>query len=108
MFLLGGVVLVACRSHRNDGEHEADYQRLVAFNMCKSFVEGSLKAPSTAKFPGFTDSSSSTVVTANGSYTVVSYVDAQNSFGAMLRNRFVCRIQPTVSGAWTLLSLDIQ
>ncbi len=48
-----------------------------------------IKAPSTAKFASYSDS---TIVTDGGwpvvTVSVISYVDAQNSFGAMLRQNF--------------------
>jgi len=49
-------------------------------------VKNILKAPSTAKFPGLDEWRFSKK---NGIVTVQSYVDSQNSFGAMLRNKFI-------------------
>jgi hypothetical protein len=41
-----------------------------------------------------------------GRYTVGSYVDAQNGFGALLRSRFVCRIAKIPGGdKWHLEDL---
>ncbi|BAZ45195.1 hypothetical protein NIES4102_22130 [Chondrocystis sp. NIES-4102] len=48
-------------------------------------IRPSLKSPSTAVF-----SSSSTIKVTNGIYYVTGNVDAQNSYGAMLRNRYAC------------------
>jgi hypothetical protein len=47
-----------------------------------------LKSPSTAQFPHYSPSFVSE--TGKGQYTVRSYVDAQNSFGATIRTRFLC------------------
>lgn len=78
-----------------------------AYVICKSFVKDSLKSPGTADFP-FLEYE----VTKQGtnSFSVKSYVDAQNSFGANIRTYFVCRI--TFRGGdwsdrsnWTLDSL---
>ncbi len=52
-------------------------------------VKKMLKAPSTAKFERF---SRDQVSGSNGTYTVRSYVDAQNSYGAMLRNHYTCQV----------------
>ena len=49
-------------------------------------IKNILKAPSTAKFPGLDEWRFSKK---NGIVTVQSYVDSQNSFGAMLRNKFI-------------------
>ena len=55
-------------------------------------VEKMLKSPSTAKFQS---ALSSNVVTTTGpnQFVVTSYVDAQNGFGAMIRQYFKCTIQ---------------
>ena len=49
----------------------------------QQFVLQGLKAPSTAKFPTLPYDTSTD---GNGLYRVVSYVDSQNSFGAMMRS----------------------
>ncbi len=54
------------------------------------FVKRQLKAPSTAKFPYC---STATIVHDGNTWTVLSYVDAQNSFGAMLRSEFIAVIE---------------
>lgn len=56
-----------------------------AFTIAESIVEENLKAPSTASFCKVTEAT----ITNNGDvYTVSGWVDAQNSFGAMLRQNF--------------------
>lgn len=79
-----------------------------AFEICKGFVKDRLKAPSTAKFRNFYEDDGEVLVTGfgNGPYEVVSTVDAENSFGGKLRNRFTCSI--TLSGGtWTLNDISI-
>ncbi len=49
----------------------------------QQFILQGLKAPSTAKFPALP---SSTSTDGKGLYKVISYVDSQNSFGAMIRS----------------------
>jgi hypothetical protein len=67
---------------------EEDRKR-TAYVCAKFKVEEELKAPSTAKFQPSPDA----VITNNGSYYFVkSYVDAQNSFGAMIRTDFICKV----------------
>jgi hypothetical protein len=57
----------------------------------KIFVKKMLKAPRTAKFPGMFDPRPSVSHLAEDELWIVSsYVDAQNVFGAMLRNEYVC------------------
>jgi len=54
---------------------------------CQEWVRAKLKAPSTAKFSE-TSSRGGPV-----SWTVQGYVDAENSFGAMLRSSWTCSIR---------------
>ena len=79
-----------------------------AFEICKDFVKRRLKAPSTAKFRNFFEEDGEVRVTGsgNGPYTVMSTVDAQNAFGAPLRNNFICTV--TLSGStWMLDDISI-
>jgi hypothetical protein len=54
---------------------------------CENIVERQLKAPSTAKFSKYRESTY-TPSSTGGTYR--GYVDAENSFGAMLRSEFTC------------------
>lgn len=61
---------------------------------CRDIVRDRLKAPSTADFPGIFDADSKPT-SADGCVMVyASYVDAQNSFGAKLRTKYVCTYDP--------------
>lgn len=55
-------------------------------------VKKMLKAPSTAKFPYPSDSDVSIKKLAEDKYFISSYVDSENSFGAMIRNTFTVTI----------------
>ena len=89
-----------------------DYKTM-AFIQCQLHVQDRLKAPSTADFPA----SSLTDIrdTGNNVFEIRSYVDAQNSFGAMIRTNFFCKIQyvgtpqddESNPAYWTLLQLDL-
>lgn len=64
-------------------------ERVTLMNAAEDDVKNNLKAPSTAKFPGHIMESDEWVINKNGNrYTVSSYVDAQNSFGTMIRSNF--------------------
>jgi hypothetical protein len=83
--------------------------------MSQRFVTARLKAPASADFPSCREA----LITpqANGApgqrYTVSSYVDSQNSFGAKLRNNYVAVVQydgvnqATQNYDWSLVSLNI-
>lgn len=83
----------------------AKKRSLAIFNICQSFTTDALNAPATAKFPEF--NIRMLTEADDGSYTVKSYVDAQNGFGALIRSDFVCRVKP-VAATWVLLDLTIQ
>lgn len=68
-----------------------------AFGACKHFMTATIDTPATAEYADYF--SSDTRITLGGvsdpfypfdTYTVVSYVDAQNSYGAMVRRGFKC------------------
>ncbi|MBI2120390.1 MAG: zinc ribbon domain-containing protein [Parcubacteria group bacterium] len=72
------------------------------FIQAKNFVKQGLKSPSTAVFPVLCD-----CVTKNGSvYTVSSFVDSQNSFGAMLRSNWTV-IMSLEGDKWVLKRMVI-
>lgn len=82
----------------------------MAFVQCQAFVKSRLKAPATAQFP----SKPLTAVDAGANtYVITSTVDAQNGFGALLRNDWLCKTQytgghPADPSSWTLQSLSMQ
>jgi hypothetical protein len=78
-----GIVISA--SHKPSGLSETDKQG-AAFAACESAVKDQLKAPATAKFSGerYTDNDPGWLTTGS--------VDAQNSFGALVRNSFRCML----------------
>jgi len=58
-----------------------------AFYAAQEIVKENLKSPSTAKFCSYSEAK--ILYLGNGQYQVSGWVDAQNSFGAMLRKNFV-------------------
>lgn len=65
----------------------------MAYIMSRRFVERALVAPSTAKFPGGTSSEVSSRIVGECKFLVSAYVDAQNSFGAMIRTRYTIEME---------------
>ena len=87
---------------------KAEDNSIMAYIMMEDFVKRRLKSPSTAEFPGVFDGRQDHVSRlSNQTYRIVSYVDAQNSFGAMLRTNFIGEIQQTGPDIWQLKSLDL-
>jgi hypothetical protein len=75
--------------------------------MAQVFVERGLKSPATAEFPAC--NSPSTIVTrAADTWSVRSYVDAQNGFGALVRADTVMQMTyHPATRKWTLLNSSI-
>jgi len=73
-------------------EGDAPYD---ARNFCERMVIASLKAPGTAKLQ---DKTMVIQKRENGEFVIGGQVDAQNSFGAMLRNTFVCTVKRGATG----------
>lgn len=91
-------------SHQPTAQEIEEAQRSDAKYMAKEFVTERLKAPSTAKFPYYGDFAASK--TPGGSWQVMGYVDAQNSYGAMLRQQFLCTLKKT-GDKWFLTDLKM-
>lgn len=72
-----------------------------AWRIAKDLVRENLKAPSTAKFPW-----DGTAVKQGDRWAVQSYVDSQNSFGAMIRTEWGC-ILAKENGRWRCLYLKL-
>lgn len=66
---------------------------ILAYNYAEKFVKEHLKSPSTAEFPSTREKVEHTHYNSSTSiYRINSWVDSQNSFGAMIRQRFSCEI----------------
>jgi hypothetical protein len=70
---------------------DAEQYNVYATVCAQQEVTAMLKAPSTAKFPW---GSADTVLYSpeKKSFDVISYVDAENSYGAMMRTKYVCTV----------------
>lgn len=74
------------------GSASADYEpgKAEYITMAKSFVKEVLKAPTTAEFCSFSEFA--VAISEDGVIRVKGYVDAQNSFGAMIRTHFTIQM----------------
>ena len=74
-----------------------------ARTMCREFVQDRLKAPSTASISIWGQTA---YKRENGHYMVTGPVDAENSFGAMLRMTYHCETHRIDAETWALDSLS--
>jgi hypothetical protein len=115
--VLGALMAVLCLGYLIFGgsstkkEHQKTddcNDSIAAFVYGNRFVEQRLKAPATAKFPYISDSGVSVRSSGNCTHTVTGYVDAQNSFGALIRSQYNVTVQYTnSSSSWRLVSIEI-
>lgn len=77
-----------------------------AISYCQNLVKGELKAPSEAKFPKDTDVQ---VTGTNERFIVHSFVEAPNSFNAMTRTPYFCRLSYNGGGrsGWNIEELRV-
>jgi hypothetical protein len=103
--VVGGIYILSTSS--NSSSAKPNDESSMAFIQCKDFVKDNLKAPSTADLP-FLDYQATKV--GDNHYIIKSHVDAQNGFGATIRNSFLCDLEWNGIEAanrknWSLLSL---
>jgi hypothetical protein len=70
-----------------------------AYHHSQDYVRGMLKAPATAQFPYYDDSFIKEIKSEkkgkqhqSRQYQIKSYVDSQNSFGALIRTNYTCSL----------------
>jgi hypothetical protein len=70
-----------------------DYSDLLsAYGFAEDYVKQNVKTPSRAEFPGSSEKIKHTTYLGGNVYYIVSWVDSENSFGAMIRTKFSCKI----------------
>lgn len=113
---LGGVVLAFIAISKMTGCLEKDPnadESIMAAIQCKDFVQDKLKSPSTAEFQSASSAKIMRPYPDQQKYTVLSYVDAQNSFGAKIRTRFICEVERGSKNSngyysWRLIDLMLE
>ncbi|MBT6402799.1 MAG: hypothetical protein HOK11_00075 [Rhodospirillaceae bacterium] len=87
--------------------HEPDPcgDRVEAFTYAEVFIKQRLRSPSTAVF----EFSTARVVQREcGTWAIVSFVDAKNAFGAVVRTPFSVVVEKRHDGEWILRSIDME
>ena len=101
LFLLLIVAIVLAYATRNEPRDPPSAEELKrwAYNHAQAYVLGMLKAPATAQFPYYDDAFIKEIKSDKKSkqyqarqYQIKSYVDSQNSFGALIRTHYTCSL----------------
>jgi hypothetical protein len=93
-------------SKRFEDELKSESAVRAAIQASREYVRPRLKSPASAEFASLADSNAKHL--GAGVFTVASYVDAPNSFGAKLRTRYIARLKTTDLKAWELVDLQIE
>jgi hypothetical protein len=78
--------------------------RTMAYVMMQDFVKRQLKSPGSAKFEWISEPAC-TIEKDGFEYRISSWVDSQNSFGALIRTRFSGVVRQVDKDNWELVSL---
>lgn len=79
-----------------DSQSSTDDRSIDAWVCAQNVVSESLKSPATAEFPSYSDSYVEYI--GDNEYRISAYVDAENSFGATIRQNFTVVLTLTESG----------
>jgi hypothetical protein len=101
------IMVIAIRnkpSPEKEAAKQSERAGYTAAFVCQDAVRDRLKAPATAEFQAPRNAEIKRYD--SGNYEIVSYVDAQNSFGAKLRSPYTCVVAPSGAG-FQVLELKI-
>lgn len=107
--MLGAVVVVGAAGYMFFGRDKGPGKcgdEVMAYVMSQKPVERLLRSPGSAKFPTIPDAKSER--TGECTFRIVSYVDAQNGFGATIRSYYTAEIEylPTEQ-KWRALDVSL-
>ncbi|MCM4159537.1 hypothetical protein FHG64_16095 [Antarcticibacterium flavum] len=88
--LIIGIFIIGLIGSSVDGEPEDQRTDSYALIYAEKAIKSKLKAPSTADFPGIRGAE---INREGDTFYVISYVDSQNGFGAMIRSYWEVRVE---------------
>jgi RNA polymerase subunit RPABC4/transcription elongation factor Spt4 len=95
------------RGSRSSSGSSSTPKKGEAIRMAQKFVTNPLKSPRSAKWPGMFEKYDHVQSLGGGRYRVRSWVDAQNTFGALIRTNYTAVVIDKGGDTWGLESLDI-
>ncbi|MCX6266195.1 MAG: hypothetical protein NTW16_02400 [Bacteroidetes bacterium] len=82
----------SCSSPTQSTDNDPEVQKLNVYSVVEQYVPQQLKSPSTAEFPSYSERTNHVKSLGNNIFIVESWVDSQNSFGAMIRTHFHLKV----------------
>ncbi|WP_445453141.1 hypothetical protein [Flavobacterium sp. 25HG05S-40] len=115
LIIIFSIFFVGCfsenKSEYEKNKEEQEELKFQAWSASKEFVKKELKSPGSAEFNFIDDGINSSVIgsitESDTTFTVIGTFDAQNSFGASIRNDFKCELALNY-GTFSLINLDIE
>jgi len=92
---------------KSSDDRQCNSSFAMAYSVATKHVKINLKAPSTATFPSYSEVKNIKNI-GKCTYLVSSYVDAENSFGAKIRNNFQAKVVWAGGNEWVLLDLKME
>ncbi|WP_294347997.1 hypothetical protein [Prosthecochloris sp.] len=103
LLLLFGIAVFTCQDDTPWQERDSS---VAAYVHLKYYVKEQLKSPGTAKFADAWSGGYTVQDIGDQKYRIVSWVDAQNSFGALIRMYFYGKVQQTAEDEWEVLEFE--
>lgn len=103
VLVIAAIIMLAAFGVFNSTPPDGDKSSAEA--MCEKFVSKQLRAPATAKFSGMDDTSIAPL--GDRQWKAVGYVDAQNAFGALIRNDYSCTVRYLGDDKWRSIDVTI-
>lgn len=110
ILIIALLLMTACGGGGSDSdngeqqEQKAEHSEYAAYAVSQKLLEDKLHSPSTAEYPAM--STVDVEHLGEGVYTVDAYVDAQNAYGAMVRQDYYMKIQYEGDDYWNVLEMD--
>jgi len=92
------------QSHSADPQWAIEHAEFEASHACHDRIRTLLKAPATAQFPSVSEEV--VLNRGGGRYTIGTWVDAQNSFGALLRAHYSCEAVTANGSSFVTLAVE--
>lgn len=105
LFIIGPILVFLIVRGEGFSSAENFCSKEYAIMYAEDFVRNNLKSPSSAEFPGWSSFNVQNI--GKCEFIVMSYVDAQNSFGATIRSNFTVRLKMNQDESWRLLDFEM-
>lgn len=104
IILLGGCNLFLCSDEEPPAAKKVEEEAGMAYIMSQDFLKERLKSPATADFPWQPERN---IYNGDSTFSISSYVDSQNGFGALIRTKYSAILKYNGNDSWSLIDIDL-